>query len=150
MKELIQQTQYYPDDRELWWCSRLGNVSLYVYGYEEKVEGLIKLVPFVQIYERCNCIELFGSIRHNDGGHYHRIIRVFRITPDIFVVSYEDSRDIFYASETRFAVVSVDGEPIGEIVLKEGEWCELLKKDEAEKLIKAYSEDKDYAVYYTE
>ncbi len=149
MKEL---TQYYPDDRELWWCSRLGNVNLVVYDYEEKseAEGLMGLVPFVQIHERCNCNELFGSVRHNDGGHYHQIIRVFRITPDVYVVSYENTRDAFYASECRFAVVSVNGEPIGKIVLKEGEWCELLRKDEAEKLINAYNEDEDYTVYYTE
>jgi hypothetical protein len=144
---------YYPDDRELWWRSRLGNVSLYVYDYEEAKEGvdcLVELTPFVRIYEKCDCMERFNNIQHNDGGWYHRIIRVFKITPKIYIASYEDTRDVFYASELRYAVVLVDGEPIGKIVLKEGEWCKLLREDEAEKLIRAYSEDKDYTVYYAE
>jgi len=136
---------YYPDERQFWWNSRLGAVSLYV--EEEGVEGLEDLVPVVKIYERCDCYELFGSIQHNDGGHYHRIIRVFRITPEVWVVSYEDTRDVFYASELRYAVVSINGEPIGKVVLKEGEWCKLLRKDEVEKLIRTYREDEDYTVY---
>jgi len=143
---------YYPDDRELWWSSRLGIVSLCVYDYDEEraeVEGLVELVPVVKIYEKCDCYELFGSVQHNNGGHYHRIVRVFRVTPEVWVVSYEDTREIFYASESRFAVVSINGEPVGKVVLKEGEWCELLRKDEAEKLISAYSEDENYTVYYT-
>ena len=136
---------YYPDERDYWWSSRLGVARLYI--EDEGVEGLEDLVPVVKIYEKCDCYELFGSIQHNDGGHYHRIIRVFRITPEIWLVSYEDTRDVFYASELRYAVVSINGEPIGKVVLKEDEWCELLRKDEVEKLIRTYKEDEDYTVY---
>jgi hypothetical protein len=143
--------QVYPDDRELWWSSRLGNVSLCVYDYEEAEEYgadcLRELVPIVKIYERCDCIERYNDIRHNDGGWYHRIIGIFKITPEIFVVSYEDSREPFYASELRFAVASVNGEQVGKIVLKEGEWCELLRKDEVERLIATYEENKSYRLY---
>jgi len=39
---------------------------------------------------------------------------------------------------------------MGKVVLKDGEWCKLLRKDEAEKLIRAYIEDENYTVYYTE
>ena len=162
MKEKLTQTQQaplggeaqqaqvvvgvcYSDDRELWWSSRLGNVSLLTWDYEEAkeygVDCLGELAPIVKIYERCDCMERFNDVRHNDGGWYHRIIRVFKITPEIFVVSYEDSREPFYASELRFVVVSISGERVGKIVLKEGEWCELLRRDEVEKLIAAYEED---------
>jgi hypothetical protein len=148
------QQAYYPDDRGLWWSSRLGDVALYVYDYEEAkglgVDCLAEPTPFIRIYEKCDCMERFNTIRHNDGGWYHRIIRLFRITPEIFIASYEDSRDVFYASELRYAVVLVNGERVGKVVLKEGEWCELLRKDEAEKLIRAYGEDEDYTVYYTD
>jgi hypothetical protein len=139
---------YYPDERDYWWNSRLGVVRLYI--EDEGVEGLDNLEPVVKIYERCNCYELFGSIQHNDGGNYHRIIRVFKITPEIWLVSYEDTREAFYASELRYAVISINGEPIGKVVLKEGEWCKLLRKDEVEKLIRTYSEDEDYTVYNVE
>jgi hypothetical protein len=147
-------TPYYPDDRELWWSSRLGNVSLYAYDYEEaKEEGvdcLVELAPFIRIYEKCDCIERFGTIYHNNGGWYHRIIRVFKITPNIFVASYEDTREAFHASELRFAVISVNGDIVGKITLKDGEWAELLKKEEMEKLIRDYEEDQNYSVYYEE
>jgi hypothetical protein len=142
--------KYLPDDRELWWSSCLGNVSLYVYDYEEGVDRFIELTPFVRIYEKCDCLERFNDIRHNDGGWYHRIIRVFKITPEIYIASYEDTRDTFYADELRYAVVYIGGDAIGKITLKEGEWAELLKREEAEKLIKSYEEDQNYRVYYEE
>jgi len=153
MKELTQAV-YYPDDRELWWSSRLGSVNLVVYDYEEaKEEGvdcLIELVPLIRIYEKCDCTKRFNTIQHNDGGWYHRIIRVFKITPEIYIASYEDTRDIFYAGELRYAVVYVNGDAVGKIPLKEGEWAELLKREETEKLIKSYEEDQSYRVYYEE
>jgi hypothetical protein len=155
MKELhAQGCAYYPDDRELWWSSRLGNVSLYVYDYEEAGEQgadcLRALTPILRIYEKCDCFERFNDIRHNDGGWYHRRIRVFRITPEIYIASYEDSREVFHASELRYVVVYINGEAVGKITLKEGEWAELLKREEAEKLIRSYEEDPNYSLYWEE
>jgi hypothetical protein len=147
------QQAYYPDDRELWWSSRLGDVSLYVYDYDTEerwVQSLNILTPKATICERCDCVERWGDVRHNDGGWYHSIIRLYQITPHIYVASHEDSRDAFSASELRNVVIFVKGEPVGKLTLKEGEWAELLRKDEAESLLRSYQEDDNFKVYYSE
>jgi hypothetical protein len=144
------QAAYYPDDRELWWSSRLGDISLYVYHYdteEQWVESLNNLTPIATIYERCDCWKRFGVVRHNDGGWYHDIIRLYQITPHIYLATHENTRDAFSASELRYVVIFVKGEPIGKLTLKEGEWAELLRKDEAESLLRSYQEDDNYRVY---
>jgi len=146
----MQQTAYYPDDRELWWSSRLGDISLYVYHTEEQwMESLNSLTPIVTIYERCDCWRRCGDIRHNDGGRYHDIIRLYQITPHIYLATHENTRDAFSASELRYVVIFDKGKPIGKLsTLKEGEYAELLTKDEAESLLRSYQEDDNYRVYY--
>ncbi len=154
MKKQTQQTQtvYYPDDRELWWCSRLGNVSLCVYGYEEAkeqgVDCLVELTPLIRIHEKCDCLEKFNDIRHNNGGWYHSIVCLYQITPHIYIATYENTREAFSADELRYVVVYVGGEAVGKITLKEGEWAELLKEEEKERLLRSYEEDDNYRVYY--
>ena len=91
-------------------------VKLYIYNHQEAFEyGITKmpyLEPVVEIREKCNCIELFGYIRHNDDGVYHTVIEVYEITPDEFVVCYRDTRELFDISEAVYVVVELDGEEI--------------------------------------
>jgi len=145
---------YLPDDRGIWWCSRLGDVSLCIYDYDEAYEQgvthLVELTPFVRIHEKCDCLERFNDVRHNDGGWYHSIICLYQITPHIYIATHEDTREAFGAYELRYVVVYVGEEAVGKITLKEGEWAELLKEEEAERLLRCYQEDDNYSVYYEE
>jgi hypothetical protein len=139
---------------QLWWDSRLKNVSLYAYDYEESKElgmdSLDELVQFVRICERCNC----EDIRHHNGGSYHKVIRIFQITEDVYAVSHENTREIFCASELRNVVIFIDKDtsrfPIGKITLKEGEYVRLITREEAEEIINNYERDPEYRVYWEE
>jgi len=32
-------------------------------------------------------------VKHNDGGHYHSVIRIYEITPCVFLAVYGDTRE---------------------------------------------------------
>jgi hypothetical protein len=131
----------------MWWNAELGEVRLYTYDYEEADENiryLINLKPVLIIRERCNCD---GQIRHFDGGNYHSVKRVFKITDEVYLLTHEDTREPFEASELRYVVLWFKDDVVGKVVLKTGEWAELITKEEVEELLKAYKEDKNYQVY---
>jgi hypothetical protein len=129
----------------MWWNAKLGDVSLYVYEEaDENIRYLINLEPFLAIEEKCNCGE---QVRHFNGGNYHEVKRVFKITEEVYLLTHEDTREPFEASELRYVVLWFKNDVIGKVVLKTGEWAELITKEEAEKLVKAYKEEENYRVY---
>ncbi len=168
MKELQTQTQqtidckYDREERE--YCDRgtLGNVYVESFTYDdvyglngkEELARLIDSLPALEhvmlIEEICNCWEKYGGPMCNDGGNYHSRIRIYEITPCVYLAVYGDTREVFSVDEYKYMVVWVEDQPMGVVVAKSHDCCHLMKKDEAEELIKAYSEDKDYVVYYTE
>jgi hypothetical protein len=128
-------------------------VKLHLFNHQEAFEygitkNLTRLEPVVRITERCNCIELYGEIKHVDGGNYHTVIEVYEITPEEYVVSYGDTRELFDVSEWVFVVVQLNDEEVGYITLKSGEIAEVVRKEEVEELLNY--KYKDYEVHYIE
>ena len=127
-------------------------VRIYVFDHQEAYRyGITKLPELeasVEIVERCDCYETHGRIMHLNGGRYHAVIRLFEITPEEYVITYEDTREPFDVEELLYIVVELDNEEKGRITLKSGETAYVITKEEVEKLLKYYEETADYTVYY--
>jgi len=138
-------------DRTIWWKSYIDNVSLLTYdeGWSGELTGELELIATIR--ERCNCYEIYGSIMHHNGGNYHSIKRLYKV-PDtsVYVLTHEDTREVFSADECFDVVIFRGGEAVGVICLKSGEWCQLLTEEEAKKTLKSYEEDDAYYIKYEE
>jgi hypothetical protein len=153
---------YEKDDRE--YCDRgtLGNV--YVEGFQHDdvyeldnvdeeirkvIDVLPELDPVMELQEPCNCYEEYGGPMHNDGGNYHSRIKIYEITPCIYLAVYGDTREAFNMSDYKYIVVWIENEPLGLVVAKTYDCCHLLKREELEGFVKGYEED-GYSIYYCE
>ena len=137
----------------------LGNVSIKsfdfddVYGEfgDEDLAEMIDVLPVLEyvvlVEEPCDCMQKYGDIKHNDGGNYHSIVRIYMITPCVYLAVHGDTRELFSADERKYIVVIVDGKPLGVIRAKSHDCCDLLKREELDEFIRNY-EEKGYSIYY--
>jgi hypothetical protein len=166
MKELNQKggvemfdCEYEKDDRA--YCDRgtLGNVSVrsFVYGevYGEfgdedlakLIDSLVELEYEMVLEEPCDCFEKYDDVKHNDGGNYHSRIRIYEITPCVYLAIYGDTREVFSMDEFKYMVVWVEDQPEGVIAAKTHDCCHLLKREELDEFVKSY-EQEGYEVIY--
>jgi hypothetical protein len=163
MKEELTKLEcrYEKEQRE--YCDRgvLGNVYVESFMYDDLyglnrneelaklVDALEELSPVVVMEEPCDCWERYGGPMHNDGGNYHSRVRVYEITPCVYLAVYGDTREAFSVDDYKYMVVWVEDEPVGVIVAKTHDCCHLLKKEELEGFVKSYEEE-GYSIYYCE
>jgi hypothetical protein len=162
MKELQTQQnecRYEKEQRE--YCDQgvLGNVSVRSFVYDEVygefgdedlakiIDSLPELEPFMELEEPCDCWERYGEVKHNDGGNYHSRIRVYEITPCVYLAVYGDTREAFSVDEFKYMVVWIEDEPVGVVVAKAHDCCHLLKREELDEFVKGYEEE-GYSIYY--
>jgi hypothetical protein len=107
------------------------------------------LEPFMELEEPCDCWERYQDVKHNDGGNYHSRIRLYEISPCVYLAVYGDTREAFNVDEFKYMVVWIEDEPIGLVVAKTHDCCHLLKKEELEDFVKDYEEE-GYSIYYHE
>ena len=99
------ECRYEVEEREYCNRARLGNV--YVEGFQHDdvyeldnvdeeirkvIDALPELDPVMELQEPCDCWEKYGGPMHNDGGNYHSRIRVFEITPCVYLAVFGDTR----------------------------------------------------------
>jgi hypothetical protein len=154
----MEKCKYEMDIREYCDYGVLGNVSIKgfdfndVYGDfgDEYLAKLIKNLPvleyFILLEEPCDCWIKYGSVMHNDGGNYHSRIRIFEITPCVYLAIYGDTREAFSMDEFKYIVIWVEDQPVGVVVAKT-DCCRLLKKEELEDFIESYVQE-GYNIYY--
>jgi hypothetical protein len=152
------ECKYEKDVRE--YCDRgeLGNVSVRSFAYgdvygefgDEDLAKMIDSLPALEwkmvLEEPCDCWES-GDVKHNDGGHYHSVIRIYEITPCVYLAVYGDTREVFSMDEFKYMVVWVEDEPLGLVVAKAHDCCKLLKRKELEGFVKGYEEE-GYSIYF--
>ncbi|MFZ8785645.1 hypothetical protein [Thermocrinis sp.] len=150
--------QYEKDDREYCDHGTLGNVSVKSFFYsevygefgDEDLAGLIDSLPeleYVMVLEEpCDCWERYGEVKHNDGGNYHSRIRVYEITPCVYLAVYGDTREVFSMDDYKYTVVWVEDQPVGVVVAKSHDCCHLLKREELDGFVKGYEEE-GYSIY---
>jgi len=150
--------KYEKDDREYCDHGTLGNVSVKSFFYGEVYgefgdEGLAKMIdslPALEhvmlIEEPCDCWERYGGPMHNDGGNYHSRIKIYEITPCVYLAVYGDTRSAFSMDDYKYMVVWVEDEPAGLVVAKTHDCCHLLKREELEGFVKGY-EQEGYSIY---
>jgi hypothetical protein len=153
------ECKYEKDVRDCCDHGTLGNVSVRSFVYDdvyglngkEELARLIGSLPALEhvmvIEEPCDCWEKYGDIKHNDGGNYHSRIRVYEITPCVYLAVYGDTREPFSMDEFKYMVVWVEDEPVGLVVAKTHDCCHLLKRKELEGFVKGYEEE-GYSIYY--
>jgi hypothetical protein len=150
--------KYEKDIREYCDHGTLGNVSVRSFSYSEVyedkdltelIDSLSGLKPFMELEEPCDCWERYQDVKHNDGGNYHSRIRVYEISPCVYLAVFGDTREAFSDDEFKYMVVWVEDEPIGLVVAKTHDCCHLLKKEEVEEFVKGY-EEQGYSIYYNE
>ena len=153
------ECKYEKDVREYCDSGVLGNVSVRSFAYDDVYgefgdENLAKMIDSLPVLEHvmvleepCNCWEKYDGIMHNDGGNYHSRIRVYEITPCIYLAVYGDTRESFSMDEFKYIVVWVEEEPLGLVVAKTHDCCKLLKREEMEDFVKGYEED-GYSIYF--
>jgi hypothetical protein len=153
------ECKYEKDVRE--YCDRgeLGNVSVRSFAYgdvygefgDEDLAKIIDSLPALEhvmvLEEPCDCWERYGDVKHNDGGHYHSVIRIYKITPCVYLAVYGDTREAFSMDEFKYMVVWVEEEPLGLVVAKTHDCCKLLKREELEGFVKGYEEE-GYSIYF--
>jgi len=151
------ECKYEKDVRE--YCDRgtLGNVSVRSFAYgdvygefgDEDLAKIIDSLPALEhvmvLEEPCDCWERY-DVKHNDGGHYHSVIRIYEITPCVYLAVYGDTRESFSMDEFKYMVVWVGEEPLGLVVAKTHDCCHLLKREELEGFVKGYEEE-GYSIY---
>ena len=145
------ECRYERDERE--YCDRgeLGNVSVESYAVCDGrvaglVDGLEELSPVMVMEEGCDCWEKYGEVRHNDGGNYHSRVRVYEITPCVYLAVYGDTREAFSMDDYKYIVVWVDGRAVGMIVCKAQDCFQLLKREELDEFVEGYAQE-GYEVY---
>jgi hypothetical protein len=156
------ECRYEVEEREYCNRARLGNV--YVEGFQHDdvyeldnvdeeirkvIDALPELDPVMELQEPCDCWEKYGEPMHNDGGNYHSRIRVFEITPCVYLAVFGDTREAFSMSDYKYIIIWVEDEPLGLVVAKIHDCCHLLKREELEEFVKGYEED-GYSIYYCE
>jgi hypothetical protein len=155
------ECRYEKEQRE--YCDRgvLGNVCVESFRYDDVYglngdEGLARLVdslpelePFMELEEPCDCWERYGGTMHNDGGNYHSRIRVYEISPCVYLAVFGDTREAFSVDEFKYMIVWVEDEPVGLVVAKTHDCCDLLKKEEVQEFVKNYQQE-GYSIYYHE
>jgi len=65
-------------------------------------------------------------------------VRVYEITPYVYLVVRGDSGESVSMDEFRYVVVWVEGRPVGMIVCKAQDCVHLLKREELEEFVKSY------------
>jgi len=156
------ECRYEVEEREYCDRARLGNV--YVEGFQhddvyeldnvdEEIRKVIDTLPeldaVMELWEPCNCYDEYGYSMHSDGGNYHSRIRVYEITPCVYLGVFGDTREAFSMSDYKYLTVWVEGEPVGVVVVKTHDCCHLLKKEELPEFVKSY-EQEGYDIYYHE
>ncbi|MCI4455045.1 MAG: hypothetical protein JHC25_08935 [Thermodesulfobacterium sp.] len=63
-------------------------------------------------------------------------VRVYEITPQVYLVVHESTEEGFSMDDYRYVVVWVDRKPVGMVVCKAQDCFQLLKKEELEELVK--------------
>jgi hypothetical protein len=66
-------------------------------------------------------------------------VRVYEITPCVYLVVYGDTREVFSLDEFRYVVVGVDDKPVGMIVCKAQDCVQLLKREEVDEFVRSYT-----------
>ena len=104
---------------------QVGNVFVRSYGVcdgrvVELVDGLGELRSVMMLED--------GDVR----------VRVYEITPYVYLVVRGDGRESFSMDEFRYVVVWVEGRPVGMIVCKAQDCVHLLKREELEEFVKSY------------
>jgi hypothetical protein len=152
------ECQYEKDDREYCDHGILGNVSVRSFPYEdvygefgdEDLAKIIDSLPALEhvmlIEEPCDCWERYGGPMHSDGGNYHSRIRVYEITPCVYLAVYGDTRSAFSMDEFKYMVVWVEDETVGLVVAKTHDCCQLLKREELDGFVEGY-EKEGYSIY---
>jgi len=167
MRELNQKggfemldCQYEKNEREYCDSGTLGNVSVRSFAYSDVYgefgdEELAKIIDslagleYVMVLEEpCNCWEEYGGPMHSDGGNYHSRIRIYEITPCVYLAVYGDTREAFSVDEFKYIIVWVQDEPVGVVVAKTHDCCHLLKREELDEFVKSY-EQEGYEVRYS-
>jgi hypothetical protein len=158
--QLDVECKYEVEEREYCNSGKLGNV--YVEGFQhddvyelgnvdEEIRRVIDALPelglVMELREPCNCYDEYGGSMHSDGGNYHSVIRVYEISPCVYLALHGDSREAFSLSDLKYFVVWVGGRAIGTITAKTYDCISLLKKEELETFLRDYEED-GYSVYY--
>jgi len=155
----MTECKYDQDVREYCDHGTLGNVSVRSFRFDDVygdlgdedlakiIDSLPALEPVIMLEEPCDCWEKFGHIMHNDGGNYHSVIRIYEITPCVYLVVYGDTREAFSMYEFKYMVVWVEGKPVGLVVAKTHDCCKLLKREELEGFVKSYEEE-GFSVYF--
>jgi hypothetical protein len=69
----------------------------------------------------------------------HSRVRVYEITPCVYLVVRGDAKEVFSMDEFRYAIVWVDGKPVGMIVCKVQDCVQLLKREEVEGFVRGYT-----------
>jgi len=155
------ECKYEKDVRE--YCDQgvLGNVSVksFVYGEvygefgDENLAKIIDSLPALEhvmlIEEPCDCWEKYGDVKHNDGGNYHSVIRIYEISPCVHLAVHGDTREAFSMDDYKYMIVWVEDEPVGVVVAKTHDCCHLLKREELDEFVKGY-EKEGYSIYYNE
>jgi hypothetical protein len=106
---------------------QVGNVFVRSYGVcdgrvVELVDGLGELRSVMVLEE--------GDVR----------VRVYEITPYVYLVVRGDGRESFSMDEFRYVVVWVEGRPVGMIVCKAQDCVQLLKREELEEFVRSYAQ----------
>jgi hypothetical protein len=103
---------------------QVGNVFVRSYGacdgrVAELVDGLEELRAVMELEE--------GGVR----------VRVYEITPCVYLVVRGDTGESFSMDEFRYVVVWMNGRPVGMIVCKAQDCVQLLEREELEEFVKS-------------
>ncbi len=103
--------------------------------------------PRFVIQERCNCFELYGDIKHNNGGNYHSETRVYEVpNTNYYIFVHGNTREYFVGDQYEEMIVIVNGEPRYGFLLRDDEIVAVYNRKKAERIIKSYEEDENYYV----
>ncbi len=118
------------------------------YILDVKCEDLPDPKKVMVIRERCNCWDLYGDIKHNNGGNYHSEIRVYEIPEGYYLFVYGNTREYFVGDEYYGYIILVGGKPAYSFLLRDDESYALYDKKKAKRIIKSYEEDENYYIDY--
>ncbi len=120
--------------------------SFYVLGVNfEDLEYLPK--PRFVIQEKCNCYELYGDVKHVNGGNYHAEIRVYEVPgTDYYIFVYGNTREYFIGDQYEEMIVLISDKPKYGFLLRDDESVAVYNRKKAERVIKSYKEDENYYV----
>jgi hypothetical protein len=112
-------------------------------------EDLPDLRKVLVIGEKCNCYELYGAIKHVDGGNYHSMIVIYEVPDtDYYIFRYGNTREDFCGDEYHGWVVLINDEPRYSFFVRSDESYALYDKEKAQKIIRSYEADENYYINY--